>query len=769
MQTPAALLLASLLLAAAPAFGGPRLSLQEAADHCVQRRERMWANLAGDEPSFSTRDLFSYALALCEAGVHQERLLRLFELAESKQDLDPDSPTYGNFAWYSHHDKPDDRNAVEFSMESANCIWIRHRHRLPADARVALERIMRHSVEGMKRHRVRVSYTNIFIMKTWNMIAAGENLDLPDVAQEGYDMLKSFTLNTAENGIQEYVSPTYTAVDLSTLALIAGLAENETARTQAAALLDLFWADLAANWYPPAWRYAGAKSRDYNYLFARGLVDNMLSDLGVIEDDGNLTNEMLLRTLLGDPRIPTDFAQRAARFPRLVQQRFGPTAADTRTAYYTDRYVLSTAGRCYGQMDKPLTVDFADRDLVNAYFLMDARRDPYGANKELTGGGHRKALHLIPFLASVQNRNEALLLAVQGPDRRLADRDYLASHLVLPRQVDGVEIGRPVTVPDGAFEISVEPSQSVVLRHKGAVIAIRAWGLDWAGQAAGVHLVGDADENRAMRLTITHFDRGPGSLDAGRALAGLWIRACESDEELEAFVAARLSANLAGDQLRLSAPGLRGELALEVDLATRRRLSVTGGAAPRVVLAVDGEDLGLDILRRLPAVREMLAPLAQPPIALGADPAGVYIEAQTAHRIRWPMVVADDPNASGGKFVWMPGEPGAQEPGRGGAEWRLDVRSAGAYAVWARVLTPTPADDSFYLALRNPDGDETLRWEWHTGVHRQWTWVRVTDRPSGDDTLDLAAGEAHLSFLTREGGAKLDRLWLTTDPKATPD
>ncbi len=594
------LLLACVTLTPVPAFGAPRLSPKETAGRCVERGERMWAELQKDDPRFSTRELFSYALALCEADVHRDRLVRLFGLAESKQDLEPDSSTYGNFAWYSDQDRPDDRNAVEFSMQAANLIWMRHRDAIPADACVALERIMRHSIEGMQRHRVGVGYTNIFLMKTWNMIAAGENLGLPDIAQTGYDMMKSFALNTAENGIQEYVSPTYTAVDLGCLALVAGLAKNAEAREQAKAILDLLWADLAINWYQPARRYTGAKSRDYNYLYGRGLVDNLLSDLGALEDDGAITYEHLLYCLLGDPRLPTDFAARTRQFPRLIQQRFGPSAADTRTAYYTERYVISVAGRCHGPEDKPFVVDFADRDLANAYFVMDARRDPYGTKREVTGGGHMKSHHLVPLLASVQDRNEVLLLAVQGPDRRLAARDYLATHFVIPRGLEAVEMTEPAQMPAGAFEMPAPDGQALVLRHRGAVIAVRAWGLDWSGEPAKIALAGDEGENRAMRLTVTHYDGGPGSLEEGRGVAGLWVRACESEEELGSFRAARLTADLTGERLRLSAPGLRGEMALEVDMAKGERLSAVGGEAPKVVLAVDGEDIGLGILRRLP-------------------------------------------------------------------------------------------------------------------------------------------------------------------------
>jgi len=57
------------------------------------------------------------------------------------------------------------------------------------------------SVEGIARHRVRVSYTNIYLMKIWNCIALGESTGRAELAAHGYAMLDRRLLYTAQYGV----------------------------------------------------------------------------------------------------------------------------------------------------------------------------------------------------------------------------------------------------------------------------------------------------------------------------------------------------------------------------------------------------------------------------------------------------------------------------------------------------------------------------------------------------------------------------------------
>ena len=71
------------------------------AERIAHGDEGFWKKIATAEPpgNTSTRQLFSYALALCESHQHPERLERLFQLAQRIQDRNPKSHGYGNIKW----------------------------------------------------------------------------------------------------------------------------------------------------------------------------------------------------------------------------------------------------------------------------------------------------------------------------------------------------------------------------------------------------------------------------------------------------------------------------------------------------------------------------------------------------------------------------------------------------------------------------------------------------------------------------------------------
>ena len=98
----------------------------------------------------------------------------------------------------------------------------------------------------------------------------------------------------------------------------------------------------------------------------------------------------------------------------------------------------------------------------------------------------------------------------------------------------------------------------------------------------------------------------------------------------------------------------------------------------------------------------------------------------------------------------------------------MRVEKAGTYYLWARVLTPTPSDDSFFIRLDSDEGPVIQRADWHTGVHENWAWVRVTPKDLPEDWLKLPAGDIRLEFRVREDGAKVDKLFITASKGAEP-
>ncbi|MCX8037503.1 MAG: hypothetical protein N3D11_10755 [Candidatus Sumerlaeia bacterium] len=774
--------------AAASIYTVPPLT-PEQRKNVVLRLEMRWEAIQKKAAGMGVRELFTFALESAEADYKMERIAPALALAEQMQDRDPNSPTYGNFKWRWGDKGPDDRNAVEFSMQDASLLWMRHRDRLDSAARERLERLITLSIEGIRRHRVAVSYTNIFLMKIWNCIALGENTNRPDLAQEGYGMLDAWMLYTWENGIHEYLSPTYYAVDLDSLALIAKLSQNARARKQAEIALRYFWTEIAANWFAPCERLGGAHSRDYDYLTGHGNLDTYVAHGYAARGWAPKPDGLPVRfALLGSWLPPADLRELATGcIPRMVRQRWGSGSGD-RAAHYVGREIsIASAGATYGNMDKPLTIQFArggpQMPMVN--FFMDARNDPFGNKKEVTGGGHLKALHVAPFLMSVQREREVLMLASASPEdagftRNAPNPVGLFSQLVLPRSA-GVSIwigDEETNLAREKGQRRVQLNQPVFLRYGNAAAGFRILhAVDVNGKEAAISLNNDGNNLDAMTLTVMHCAAKP---EKGRASVAFWVRAAENLDEAEfakfrrEFAQAEAKVQFDGEQLDVAARGGQGLLRLAGNLQTGERLACEGAEAGAndALLAIDGREVGRAILREAEPVRDLvrvqesLATL--PETVRSAAQLEKPFEVENALLVLAPFAVAEDAAASGGRFVWVPGEPGGQSSPPSPGRMLIPVRipDAGTYYLHGRVQSPTPADDSFYVQIRSAGRQILPQTEWPVGVHRRWSWTPFTNNTKSTKPMGIAlpAGVALVEILSREDGTRLDQILLSANP-----
>lgn len=736
--------------------------------------EGVWraaADPAGRE--VASRDLFTYALALLEAGRHLERLQRLFELAQQMQDRDPASRTYGNFRWRWSQARVEDLNAVEFCMQGGALIWLRHRDLLPRGAGRTLKEILDVAAEGCLRHRVSESYTNIALMNAENLLLLGVILERPALSTEGAARLDRVCLDIWENGVHEYCSPTYYGVDLDCLGLMEAFCPQERARQQARALLDLFWSDIALNWFTPAQKLGGARSRDYDYVRGLGMLDIWMAAAGWIDPPARWPLGAVFPAL-ARWRPNEHFRELNGRVPRLVRQSWGPSPCHSRTQYVLPDVALSCSGATYHNMDIPLAVELPGaRTLPHAYFIADGRHDPYG-KKKVPEGAHEKTVHLRPFFAAAQRTADAAALVVYRPEDVPAGTETLESHLVLPRAVDGFWIGdRRVSFPEKEPVVfPVQPGEAVVLRKGTAAVGIRiAWARGVDGRPAPTALAADAQGYGTVRLTVTHQAQ-PTPAGAEPAAAAFWVRVAgglAGDADFERwrheFAAAPIEMTSAGGRLELKVPGAGGAVTVAAG-PPYRQPALLEPAPSRAVLELDGDDIGRRILADVEPIRTYRKLQAEAkPIAVPAGRSVVW-EAESGW-VTAPMEIGKDGKASGGHFVWMPGEPGQKGGSASGSvTWKLQVAQAGDYYLWGRVLSPTPDDDSFYVRLYRA-GEELLpQAEWQVGVHPGWTWAPVAlGRPGRTPTpLKLPAGEVRLQLRVREDGTRIDRLFLT--PKA---
>lgn len=142
-----------------------------------------------------------------------------------------------------------------------------------------------------------------------------------------------------------------------------------------------------------------------------------------------------------------------------------------------------------------------------------------------------------------------------------------------------------------------------------------------------------------------------------------------------------------------------------------------------------------------------------------ADFSGFYtIEAESG-QLTSPMEIISDGSASSGHYVK------SDERQDGGCVLPVSIDSEDDYWFWGRVYSPSETGDSFFFSL-SPSSDSML---WDTdNQYTQWYWQRFEDRGLGTVSYHLQPGEYQLSILSREPGARIDKVVVTNEPDFVP-
>lgn len=148
-----------------------------------------------------------------------------------------------------------------------------------------------------------------------------------------------------------------------------------------------------------------------------------------------------------------------------------------------------------------------------------------------------------------------------------------------------------------------------------------------------------------------------------------------------------------------------------------------------------------------------------------AKTARVVWEAENveAGSIEFPMMIEDNPDASGGKCLSVP--EGSGKPGEGAglgkevfgkATYTVQIPQSGKYVFWGRANWDDGCGNSCAFSI-----DDGRPWEFNDSVYRSWHWVKGL-------VLELSAGQHKIVIYNREDGVKLDQFLLTTDAAYLP-
>jgi hypothetical protein len=486
-------------------------------------------SLERPNPTPSVRDLTNAALGAAALGRPASEAEALMRMAFKLQDMEK-----GTVPWQMGHPEINDANAIEFACQAVGPLLLHYGSSLSAQFKQEMAPHIRAAYTAMRNHKVAVSYTNIFLMKTVNLMLMGEAMGDAEAAAEGYAMLDQWIDYTRSNGIHEFDSPTYYSVDLNSLNMGFRFAARPETRAKFKAILDYFWTDIAANYFPGREDLGGAHSRDYDFLYGDGRLNLHLFLEGLRDQPYtarlDLETVYLLENEVAQGYRPDANILACAETPeRVVVSRWDANPERDRYTYITPDFAIGSANGDYNAQDKMIAVELASaKEKFPAVTVApDLTDQPYGKLRSKDRSGHSKPTHRALHPTIVQDKG--YMVAWLNLDK--AD-EALTTSIVLPALADRLVLDGRMTPAGKPFQMAGGPEAVVGIREGNSGVAIRVFQAE--GESPRFVLQADAEGLKwgAARYTIYHQAK------ERRLRVGLLIIAakCANDREFASLL-----------------------------------------------------------------------------------------------------------------------------------------------------------------------------------------------------------------------------------------
>jgi hypothetical protein len=433
--------------------------------------------------SITTRDLTNGAMAELILHGDGKRAASLLRMAFNTQDMDPQSKHYGMLPWETANASISDLNAIEFGTQSMGPILLHYRDKLPAGFVDELRPHLAATFIALDQHDVKVSYTNIFLMKTVNMILISEALHNPEVEAKGRKQLDDWIDYTRHAGIHEFDSPTYYSVDLNSLNMGYLYATDPELRARFKAILDYFWTDICANFFPGRDKVSGPYSRDYDFLTGHGGLQLQTYLAGLSNDPARQGVDpekvYMLENELNHGYHPGPEITALINQPeRIVQSTYDLVPNRDRYNYITRDFSIGSASGEYNAQDKYVNIELASsKDLADITVVPDKQDNPYGQIKTKDRSGHNKPTHIPPHATSVQDRGVILTLLDLDPSHE-GEIESLATNLVLPADADSLQLDGQKVDTSAPFKKEASAKSVIAVREGHAIVVLRIFEAD---------------------------------------------------------------------------------------------------------------------------------------------------------------------------------------------------------------------------------------------------------------------------------------------------
>lgn len=274
-----------------------------------------------------TRESAAYALLLLDTlePAREARAFAIIGKILALQDTDPASKTYGIWSWFLEEPlpmmSPPDWNWADFIGKELVQMLLFHGARLPEKLREGVRKAVRCAAESIIRRNVTPDYTNIHLMGTYVLLAAGKVLEDDALTARGRESMRAAAQNLdRRGGFAEYNSPTYTIVALSDMSILlrdlTDCADDQTL-SDARKIYDALWQMVAVHYHPAAGVLAGPHSRCYDDMMDAAFFSAVRQGLAPLASEG-APRVSYLRFFACPPKYRAFF--KTSEKPRLFRQ-----------------------------------------------------------------------------------------------------------------------------------------------------------------------------------------------------------------------------------------------------------------------------------------------------------------------------------------------------------------------------------------------------------------------------------------------------------------
>lgn len=553
------------------------------------------------------RDLGYGALTALVLGRDATESMQLLQKVFDAQDMNSQPPSFGLLPWQLLPQGPQDANSIDFGTQSWGPILIRYESKLSANFKETMLSHAKAALGALERHKIDVSYTNIYLMNTVNLILLGQATGDQESLNRGNNQLDQWINYTRAGGINEFDSPTYCATDLNSL--VSGYMCVSSAETKAKfkSILDYFWSDLAANYFDPRLSLSGPYSRNYDLLMGNGPMQLYYYARGWgsgLPPNIDLQTVFVLMNAAPDGYQPSGAILDLAKVSeRTVLQTWNKGPCQNRINYITPDFSVGSIGQDYGLQDKTINIELksSKRNFPQISIFSDLNDNPYAFFRLMDPYGNTNAGHYAFHPSIVQDKGN--LLAILDMDTRpFPQTGMFETSLLLPSQADEVVLDGQEVTTVAPFSKMVGNKSVLGVREGTVGMAVRLF--DATGcQGQTPMKVLQADnvglQKNVARLTIYHYKGSSTQLTEPHVRVGMLILVSECPDEssfqslMNQAGQAAIRQTLDGNQWQVKAQFGPTELEVGHDLNTYLPLyrRINGEDFQPHRLSVNGQDL----------------------------------------------------------------------------------------------------------------------------------------------------------------------------------